>query len=145
VYNHPPDYEEMTVIYNAYGTEQFCCCPCQTALWQDEVMTLPETPRTLLTQHRRDRYWAPNSFILISALDNDQLVIGNGVANDALQAEVAWQKQRRRSLVFGPASPELIERRHVATDVLGVQLQVIALQPQLSLFHSRWQLCVTVR
>jgi len=62
------------------------------------------------------------------------------VANDALQAEEAWEKQRRRSLVFGP--PSLTERRHVATDVLGAQPQVIALQPQLSLFTARAMLAL---
>ena len=77
-----------------------------------------------------------------NALDDDRCVVGDRVADDASQAEIARQKQRRRSSVVGPASAEPTERRHVSADVLVTQAQIIAGQPQLALLHGRRQLCI---
>ena len=75
--------------------------------------------------------------------DNDELVIGDCVANYALQVKVTSKKQRRRSFVVGPATPKSIEFRHVATDVFDTQLQVVVPQPLFSLLHCLRQFCAT--
>jgi len=69
--------------------------------------------------------------------------MSDGVTDDALQAKVSCEiERRRRTLVVDPTSTELAEGLHVATDVFVTQLQLVACQTQLSLPDSRRQLCM---